>query len=179
MQSLATETMHHMLSTTTAKEAWDQIQDSYAAKDTLALVMATQQFYQLQMLDQDTVEKHVTQFRINCSRLATLGTMVNDEHAAVILLASLPTSWLAFVTSQQGRANLTVAMVISAMYQHENTKRMASSSPNQGDGGLLFTQGRFQRSGKPWQNRDQGSQGFHNTNRKNSKCSYCKKSGHF
>lgn len=29
MQALSTETMHHMLSTSTAKEAQDQIQDSY------------------------------------------------------------------------------------------------------------------------------------------------------
>lgn len=42
MQALTTETMHHMLSTVTSKEAWDQIQSSYAARDTLALVMATQ-----------------------------------------------------------------------------------------------------------------------------------------
>lgn len=45
MQALTTETMHHMLSTVTTKEAWNQLQDSYAAKDTLALVMATQSFY--------------------------------------------------------------------------------------------------------------------------------------
>lgn len=116
MQALTTETMHHMLSIITAKDAWDQIQNSYAAKDTLALVVATQLFYQLKMSEADSVEHHITQFRVNRSKLATLGTIVTEEHAAVILLASLPATWSAFITSQQGRPNLTVTMVLSAMY---------------------------------------------------------------
>lgn len=132
------------------------------------------------MNDADTVEKHITQFRVNRSKLASLGTTVTEEHAAVILLASLPSTWSAFITSQQGRPNLTVSMVIAAIYQHENTKRITGNQSAQDGDGALFAKNRFQKPRKPWlQSRDQSGQSGQNFNKRGFKCSYCKKPGHY
>lgn len=188
MQCLSTETMHHLYGVSTSKEAWEQLGTAYQAKDTLSQVIATQNFYQLRMLETDTVDKFATNFRIARARLAHQGTAVQDDQAAVLLLAALPQSWGPFVTAQQSRTGLTVASVIAAMIQHEATRNLGNKSSPQNDGALFMRKGNRPRKLFPKDNRGSHDPGLGGSssgsswipaNKRSQKCSYCKRPGHW
>lgn len=155
MQCLAAETVHHLYGVTTSKEAWDQLIVSYEAQDTLAQVIATQNFYQLKMQEANTVDKFATTFRMSRARLANQGTVIIEQQAAVILLAALPPSWGPFVTAQQSRTGLTVSLVLAAMLQHENKEAEYISRNLIGEG-----RGIFHTKRKPFQEKPQQGHKF-------------------
>ena len=134
--------------------------------------------YSLKMVDTLTIDQNVDEFLRIVAELGSLSIYVGEEVQAVLILNSLPTSYIQLKhTLKYGNKTLSVQDVVSSAKSLERELSKTQES-NKNVSMALYTTDR----GRP-QTRNQDKQGQgKNRSRSNSKtrvtCWFCKKEGH-
>ncbi|MCO5578989.1 hypothetical protein L7F22_034187 [Adiantum nelumboides] len=113
---------------TSAKEIWDRLNESYEHKDVSSQVTLLKKLTNLSMDETTSVEKFLESWRNALDDVALSGLALPENVQAVMLLAALPSSWQAFISTKSA-ATLTVPTLIPSIMQ-EQTLRMSKNYPS-------------------------------------------------
>ncbi|MCO5560242.1 hypothetical protein L7F22_013853 [Adiantum nelumboides] len=119
---------HNVRCLTSAKEIWDRLKDSYKHKDVSSQVTLLKKLTNLSMDETSSVKKFLESWRNALDDVALSGLALPENVQAVMLLAALPSSWQAFI-STKSVATLTVPTLIPSIMQ-EQTLRMSKQQPS-------------------------------------------------
>lgn len=189
--------MLHTTAAPTAAAVWSRLEDAYSAVDTAHRMAATKQFYSLQMREGDSVERYITAFRTARARLHTCGTILDETEAAEAFLASLPSSYEAFVTTQTGLIGMSKAAVSIGVGRHMSltdvisnilAKEVKRDSHKRGSASSSMAralyvakgkQRRFQKNPMSSSSQSNTPSGSNPILRKKGSCNWCRLPGHY
>ena len=105
---LSNSTLQEIVSVTTAKGAWDKLSELYMTKSLTNRLRLKLKLYTLRMSEGASLSEHISTFASTVNDLASVGSKVDDEDQALLLLCSLPGSYRNFRdTMIYGRENIT------------------------------------------------------------------------
>jgi transposase InsO family protein len=157
---------------TSAQAAWRSLEETYEVKNTSSLLFLLRKFWTAQMNEGDNIVTHIGKLREMAEQLSSIGERISDTHFVMALLGSLPESYRTLVVSLGTRppSELTLTMVTAQLLQQEShDKNMGSTS----EAALAVG-----RKSKPHVH-SYNSTGSSNDYKKDAKCRYCGKKGHY
>ncbi|QRW15608.1 Copia-like polyprotein/retrotransposon [Rhizoctonia solani] len=174
----------HVMSCTTAKEAWDKLKDMFEVHGMLAKLFQRQKLDNIRMAEGDNLEHHIRKLRTefeSMQRISGDASRWNDEEWITLLIGSLPASWKPVIQTlpveyEQGATATATA---------ENRKKMVWTVTKR----LLAEEARLKGKTAPkgetgMFNRNQSmkfpkTNGNSNTGKKPGQCHNCGKWGHW
>ena len=139
---LADEVVIHMLSETFLTVLWSKLEELYMMKSLTNTLFLWRQFYQLQMTEGQSVQEHLSHFQKILTDLLSVGENVEEKTRALVLLASLPSSYESLVTALLvGKSTIKMDEVTAAILQNEVLRRENPASSSGGDSSALVASG--------------------------------------
>lgn len=83
----------------TASEAWQKLQDAYAKKTTTSKLLLREQFTQLQMREEESVQQYINRVNALVDTMAAAGVTYDEEEVVSRVLLSLPAQFAPLVTA--------------------------------------------------------------------------------
>ena len=108
----------HITSSTTSKEAWDELSRLFESQDSVTKMYLKEQLTILKMKDNDSMIKHIHTFRSLLDQLSAAGSPMSNEDAVLALMRSMPSSYRNFLISIRGQT-LTLQVLITYLLQEE------------------------------------------------------------
>ena len=131
--NLGDEVIHNILEAKTAKEVWEKLEGLYMRKNLTNKLYLKKQLYSLHMKEGSDLLEHLNTFNMLNTQLSSFGVNYEDEDKALLLLASLPTSFDYLVTTlMYGKETIVLEEVTSALLSHIKMKQDCDGS--QADG---------------------------------------------
>ena len=136
------------------------------------------QIYSLQTKDDSDLLEHLNAFNMLITQLSNFGVNLEKEDKAILLLASLPTSFNHLVTTlMYGKETLELEEVTSALLSHSKMKQDGDDS--QGDGLVVHSKSNHSRNKSRGSNSNKERSQSRSRAKKDVKCFYCHKTGHY
>ena len=155
-----------------ADAAWKGLEATYEVKNTLSLLYLIRRFRTEQMSEGDNIVTHIGKLREMADQLSSIGEKVSDMNFVMALLGSLLESYHMLVVTLGTRppTELTLQMVMAQLLQQQSCNKDAGSTS---EAALAIG-----NKSKPHSHNrnDAGSSYDH---KKNAKCRYCGKKGHY
>ena len=131
--NLGDEVIHNILETKTAKEVWEKLEGLYMRKNLTNKLYVKKQLYSLHMNEGSNLLEHLNTFNMLNTQLSSFGVNYEDKDKALLLLASLPTSFDHLVTTlMYGKETIVVKEVTSALLSHIKMKQDGNGSQANG-----------------------------------------------
>jgi len=164
---LSDEVIYGIMGEKTAAGVWLKLEELYMTKSITNRLYLKRQMYQLRMKEGTPLFKHINEFSKLLSELFAVEVTIEDEDQALLLLASLPSSFEHLVTTiLYGRDTVSLKDVQAALLSHETMKKVTDdqrSGDSDNSHNALIVTGRHK--GKKSIDIGEG-------------CTYCKDSGH-
>ena len=122
--ALAPEIKHNMLKESTSKALWEKLENIYASKSLTNRLCLKMKLYRLKMNMGEDLHDHINKFNQLISQLLNTNDKLSDEEQALLLLASLPSSFKTLVQMLLvGKSTLNLDEVIVALRENERMMR--------------------------------------------------------
>ena len=149
---LADEVVIYVLSETSPTVLWSKLEELYMVKSLTNTLFLWRQFYQLRMTEGQSVQEHLSHFQKILTDLLSVGENVEEKTRALVLLASLPSSYESLVTALLvGKSTIKMDEVTAAILQNEVLNRENPASSSSGGSSALVAFGRA--GGGRWSDR--------------------------
>ena len=177
--NLGDKVIHNILEAKTANEVWEKLEGLYIRKNLTNKLYVKKQLYSLHMKEGSDLLEHLNTFNMLNTQLSSFWVNYEDEDKALLLLASLPTSFDHLVTTlMYGKETIVLEEVTSALLSHIKMKQ--DSDGSQADGLLIKSEssnrGRSRSRGRN-SNRNISQSKSHV--KKDVECFYCHKKWHY
>ncbi|MCO5570496.1 hypothetical protein L7F22_024218 [Adiantum nelumboides] len=171
---------------TTANAIWKFFEKNYEHTDLVYQVSLIKKLVNTTMQEGQSSSKFLETWQILLDEVLVSGLAIHEELQSMLLLASLPASWRAFITTQATTANLQLQNLVAKIHQEETLCDQTNSSQKST---TLVTTTRNSRpyngkkphySGPPRQHNSGSksqSQSFHN-HQNPKQCANCHRFGH-
>jgi hypothetical protein len=125
----------------TTKDLWDKLEKLYQSNSLVNKLFLRKKFYNLRMIDGDSVAEHLNALNTVVSQLVCVEIKISDEDKCINLLCSLPDSWDSVVVAiGSNTTSLKFDEVISSLLLEEKRQNnMEGQSIDE-----LFARGRSQ-----------------------------------
>ena len=155
-----------------AEAAWKGLEATYEVKNTSSLLYLIRRFWTVQMSEGDSIVTHIGKLREMADQLSSIGEKVSDINFVMALLGSLPESYRTLVVTlgTWTPAQLTLQVVTAQLLQHESHDKNVGSTSE-----AALAAGNKSKPHSHIHN-DAGNSHDH---KKNAKCRYCGKKGHY
>ena len=131
--NLGDEVIHNILEAKTAKEVWEILEGLYMRKNLTNKLYVKKQLYILHMKEGSDLLEYLNTFNMLNTQLSSFGMNYEDEYKALLLLASLSTSFDHLVTTlMYGKETIVLKEVTSALLSQIKMKQDGDGS--QADG---------------------------------------------
>ena len=177
--NLCDEVIHNILEAKKAKEVWEKLEILYMRKNLTNKFYMKKQLYSLHIKEGSDLLEHLNTFNMLNTQLSSFGVNYEDEDKALLLLASLPTSFDHVMTTlMYGKEPIVLEKVTSALLSHIKMKQ-------DGDGSQvdelivkseLSNRGRSRSRGR---NSNRNRSQSKSRAKKDVKCFYCHKKWHY
>lgn len=179
------DVLNHVISETTAKGMWDQLEEIYLGKSLSNKLFLKKMLFKLEMKEGGDMMKHINVFNALINDLNRIDVQFSEEDRALLLLASLPDSYEHFVTTLMfGKTTLKFNDVMQDIISHVAMKKKngsgGGSSSSQSEG-LVAKVGGGGRRGRS-KSRGANNRGFQRSQSRDIstvECFKCHKKGHF
>ncbi|VFQ72130.1 unnamed protein product [Cuscuta campestris] len=172
---LANNTLREVLGLTDPVEIWDKLESRYKSKSLTSRLYLKKRLFGLQMAEEANFNGHLDEFNKITTELESIDVKIEEEDKALLLLASLPSSFDNIVTTLLfGKETLKFDEVVAALLMNE-TRRGGNEVSN--DGQALVAKGAGRERGRS-KERGGASQCFKSSS-KSFRCYYCDEEGHF
>ena len=161
----------------TAREAWQKLQDAYAKKTTTSKLLLREQFTQLQMREEESVQQYINRVNALVDTMAAAGVTYDEEEVVSRVLLSLPAQFAPLVTALENmeESKLTRSYILSRLL-HEEQKQQQHSERTRSSAMLAY------RGAPPRQQQPQQQQPHYQPQQRRTRgpvtCFYCDKTGH-
>ena len=136
------------------------------------------QIYSLLMKDGSDFLEHLNAFNMLITQLKNFGVNLEEKDNAILLLASLPTSFNHLVTTlMYENETLELEEVAIALLSHSKMKQDGDDS--QGDGLVVHSKSNHSRNKSRGSNSNKERSQSRSRAKKDVKCFYCHKTGHY
>ena len=153
-------------------EAWESLETLYEHKNAASLLFLLQQFFTIKMSEGDSIAAHINKVRELAEQLASIGEKVSDLWMIMTLLGSLPESYQTLVVTLGTKEPSALTMeMVTAQLQQEESRHQGSGSSS--EAALMVT-----KKDKSY-NHSHGESKSSHDHKKNAKCRYCGKKGHY
>ena len=164
---LSDATLQEVVGIKTAKGVWDKLAELYLTKSLTNKLRLKLKLYTLRMSEGASLSGHISAFSSTVNDLASVGSKVEDEDQALLLLCSLPASYSNFRdTMIYGRENITFEDVknnLKAKIHIDSEITTRDSGRSLDDALVMENRGRSNKS---------------KSKSKDVECYYCHKKGH-
>ncbi|VFQ71852.1 unnamed protein product [Cuscuta campestris] len=172
---LANNTLREVLGLTDPVDIWDKLESRYKSKSLTSRLYLKKRLFGLQMAEEANFNGHLDEFNKITTELESIDVKIEEEDKALLLLASLPSSFDNIVTTLLfGKETLKFDEVVAALLMNE-TRRGGNGVSNDGQALVAKGAGRERRRSKE---RGDASQRFKSSS-KSFRCYYCDEEGHF
>ncbi|VFQ76117.1 unnamed protein product [Cuscuta campestris] len=172
---LANNTLREVLGLTDPVDIWDKLESRYKSKSLTSRLYLKKRLFGLQMAEEANFNGHLDEFNKITIELESIDVKIEEEDKALLLLASLPSSFDNIVTTLLfGKETLKFDEVVAALLMNE-TRRGGNGVSN--DGQALVAKGAGRERGRS-KERGGASQRFKSSS-KSFRCYYCDEEGHF
>ncbi|VFQ78488.1 unnamed protein product [Cuscuta campestris] len=172
---LANNTLREVLGLTDPVDIWDKLESRYKSKSLTSRLYLKKRLFGLQMAEEANFNGHLDEFNKITTELESIDVKIEEEDKALLLLASLPSSFDNIVTTFLfGKETLKFDEVAAALLMNE-TRRGGNRVSN--DGQALVAKGAGRERGRS-KERGGASQRFKSSS-KSFRCYYCDEEGHF
>ena len=187
----------HVSSQSTAREAWEALQNHFEFVSVTQIVRLTRRFYAAKMDEKGDIMKHITEMTSLAEQLREMKEEVSNKKFAIVMLGSLPESYDNFLTSLNARnADDLDWTSIKSLLVEEHMKRQDKEKQRVNEEALFTSRGgqRFEqgnrgggrtRGGGPGSFRRGGGRPgrfnnhpYNNNNRFPRTCYNCNQPGH-
>jgi hypothetical protein len=176
--NLGDEVIHNILEAKTAEQIWKKLEGLYMRKNLTNKLYVKKQIYSLQTKDDSDLLEHLNAFNMLITKLTNFGVNLEEEDKAILLLASLPTSFNHLVTTlMYGKDTLELKEVTSALLSHSKMKQDGDDS--QGDGLVVHSKSNHSRNKSRGSNSNKERSQSRSRAKKDVECFYCHKTGHY
>ena len=153
----------HIQSKTTAKEAWDTLQNHFEFVSVTQIVRLSRRFYAGKMEEGKDLMKHITEMTSLAEQLRGMKEDISDKKFAMVILGSLPESYDNFLTSMNARdADDLNWNSVKGLLGEEFMKRQDKNKQRIADEALLTRRSGFpERGGRGGRGRGGGHHGRH------------------
>jgi hypothetical protein len=184
--NLSDEVIHNVIDEEKAKVIWQKLESLYMAKNLTNKLYVKKQLYGLQMEENTDLLEHLNKFNMLNTQLLNFGVKIEEEDKAILLLASLPSSYDHLVTTLlYGKETLAFEEVTGSLLSHETRRKpvndqadglVARFEPKRGRDKFKGKNGR----GKQFRSKSRSAQGEESrSDAKDVECYYCHKKGHY
>ena len=123
------EVIHNILETKTAKEVWEKLEGLYMRTNLTNKLYVKKQLYSLHMKECSDMLEHINTFNMLNTQLSSFGVNYEDEDKALLLLASLPTSFDHLVTMlMYGKETIVLKELTSTLLSYIKMKQDGDGS---------------------------------------------------
>jgi hypothetical protein len=171
---LANNTLREVIGLTDPVDIWEKLESRYKSKSLTSRLYLKKRLFGLQMAEEANFNGHLDEFNKMTTELESIDVKIEEEDKALLLLASLPSSFDNIVTTLLfGKETLKFDEVVAALLMNE-TRRSSNGFPNEGqvlvakEGGR--GRGRSKQSGEVSQRSNSSGRKF--------RCYYCDEEGH-
>ncbi|VFR03569.1 unnamed protein product [Cuscuta campestris] len=172
---LANNTLREVLGLTDPVDIWDKLESRYKSKSLTSRLYLKKRLFGLQMAEEANFNGHLDEFNKITTELESIDVKIEEEDKALLLLASLSSSFDNIVTTLLfGKETLKFDEVVAALLMNE-TRRGGNGVSN--DGQALVAKGAGRERGRS-KERGAASQRFKSSS-KSFRCYYCDEEGHF
>lgn len=131
--NLGDDVIHNVLDSETAEAIWKKLEGLYMRKNLTNKLYVKKQLYGLQMKEGTNLLEHLNAYNMLNSQLVGFGVKLEEEDKAILLLASLPSSFDHLVTTiLYGKETVSLDEATSALLSHDKMRKDDSSSTDQG-----------------------------------------------
>ena len=118
------DVLNHVVSCTTAKDMWDELEAIYLGKSLSNKLFLKKKLFKLEMKEGEDVMKHINIFNALINDLNWIDVQISEEDQALLLLASLPDSYEHFITTLMfGKSTLKFNEVVQDIISHVTMKK--------------------------------------------------------
>ena len=118
--SLSDEVLYEVANEETASGLWLKLEKLYMTKSIYNKLFLNRHLFGLHMKEGTSLKDHLDELNFILMELRDIDVKIEDEDAAMILLASLPPSYESFVNSLSvGKECVTMEEVKSSLYSRE------------------------------------------------------------
>ncbi|VFQ73127.1 unnamed protein product [Cuscuta campestris] len=172
---LANNTLRGVLGLTDPVDIWEKLESRYKSKSLTSRLYLKKRLFGLQMAEEANFNRHLDEFNKITTELESIDVKIEEEDKAMLLLASLPSSFDNIVTTLLfGKETLKFDEAVAALLMNE-TRRGGNRVSN--DGQALVAKGAGRERGQS-KERGGASQRFKSSS-KSFRCYYCDEEGHF
>ena len=159
---------------TTAEEIWKRLEELYMAKNLSNKLYLKKELYSLRMSESTDMLQHLSKFNSLISQLLQFKVTFDDEDKAILLLASLPSSYENLMTTLlYGKDTLKFEQVSGSLLSYNKTNKVASNESQ-----ALVTENRGRNKGRMSRPQNDKSRGRSKSRSKDYACYHCGKPGH-
>ena len=159
---------------TTAEEIWKRLEELYMAKNLSNKLYLKKELYSLRMSESTDMLQHLSKFNSLISQLLQFKVTFDDEDKAILLLASLPSSYENLMTTLlYGKDTLKFEQVSGSLLSYNKTNKVASNESQ-----ALVTENRGRNKGRMSRPQNDKSRGRSKSRGKDYACYHCGKPGH-
>ncbi|KAG8472381.1 hypothetical protein CXB51_035329 [Gossypium anomalum] len=180
---LSNEILQDVMKEKTAAALWKRLEQICMSKTLTSKLHMKQRLYAHRLEEGASVHEHLTVFKEILSNLEAMEVQYDKEDLGLILLCSLPPSYLTFRdTILYSRESLTVDEVYDSLTSYDKMKHLVVKPDSQGEG--LIVRGRQDRNtdddrGRTQERNHRGkSKGRSKSSNRGKTCNFCKKKGH-
>ncbi|KAG8498600.1 hypothetical protein CXB51_004852 [Gossypium anomalum] len=180
---LSNEILQDVMKEKTAAALWKRLEQICMSKTLTSKLHMKQRLYAHRLEEGASVHEHLTVFKEVLSNLEAMEVQYDKEDLGLILLCSLPPSYLTFRdTILYSRESLTVDEVYDSLTLYDKMKHLVVKPDSQGEG--LIVRGRQDQNadddhGRTQERNHRGkSEGRSKSLNRGKTCNFCKKKGH-
>nr|KYP59893.1 Retrovirus-related Pol polyprotein from transposon TNT 1-94 [Cajanus cajan] len=172
--SLSDEVLYEVADQETASGLWLKLEKLYMTKSICNKLLLKRRLFGLHMKEDTPLQDHLDELNSILMELRDINVKIEDEDAAMILLASLPPSYESFVNSLSvGKECITMEEVKSSLHSRELRFKASANSEGVNGAGLLA----FNSTTNGKKKKEQGKKKTKVNPR--DICNYCKEPGHW
>lgn len=171
---LADNTLREVIGLDDPAEVWEKLMSRYKSKSLTNRLFLKKKLYGLKMEEGTQLAVHLDEFNRILTEVLALDVKIEEEDKALLLLASLPTSYDHIVTTLLfGKDTLKIDEVIASLLMNESRK--SNGDHASGESRLLAADGGRGRSEDRQGSRENRGR---SKSRAPRKCYYCDEEGH-
>ncbi|CUA78310.1 Retrovirus-related Pol polyprotein from transposon TNT 1-94 [Rhizoctonia solani] len=186
-RNLTESVLTHVLSSSTAKEAWDRLVGLYEISDIVELVSIRRQYFSHRMAEDAKIEDHLKQMQEWFDCMQAIGpTYATSFDKAVTLPSSLPPSWDIFIQTLQSDLNdLNAPSADRAAIASRIERKIVAEGQHCAQANVsnaMYAGHKEKGKGKGKSNNSsQGNKNLSSSQEKkrSGNCNYCNKAGHW
>lgn len=165
--SLADQVLYHVMDEESPSAIWETLEEQFLNKTAPNKLYLKQELYRMRMQEGANLTEHINTFNRVVSDLERIGSKVEDEDKALLMLVSLPKSYKSLmVTLTYGKSSITSSEVQTALLSYDQREKTSEEGASAGvsDGQGLVVKGNHGGKSKKKKGKPQ--------------CHHCKEWGH-